>query len=404
MINCRYLIIGAGIVGMTIARELVARGINDILIIDKEADVGVHASGRNSGVLHAGIYYHTDSQKAAFCHGGSTLMKAFCDENQIPVNRCGKVIVTRTKKEVETLHTLYERAKANGASVSLISEDQLNDVEPLAKTVDQALLSHDTAVVNPKQVVTALKNELISAKVNFIFNCEFIDRKSKAAVTTTAGDIEFRYCINASGAHGETIAEAFDVGKDYRSLPFKGTYQVFTPGADGLTVNGNIYPVPDLRNPFLGVHFTRSASGEIYVGPTAIPCFGRENYHGLKGIGAECLPIVYRSIAMFIKHPGFRHAALTEPRKYIREFIYRDAAKLVKNIDRSQLVSCQKVGIRPQLIHWPTKQLVMDFLFEQTDNSLHILNAISPAFTCSMSMAKHLVNQVISHEKQKVSL
>ena len=257
------------------------------------------------------------------------------------------------------------------------------------------MLSHDTAVVNPKLVLKELMRDLLESGVRFLFSNSFIGLVSKKIAKTQKHSIHFNYCINAAGAYADKIATHFGLASDYHSLPFKGTYKKFVPSEDRVTVNGNIYPVPDLRNPFLGVHFTRSAENEIYVGPTAIPCFGRENYSGLHGIDKELMAILFSSAALFTTNSGFRRVALTEPRKYIRQFLYKDASKLVKGLKKSELVACQKVGIRPQLIHWPTKTLVMDFLFKKADNSLHILNAISPAFTCSMAMAKNLANELL---------
>ena len=391
-----YLIIGAGIIGLTIARELVARGAKDILIIEKESRPGVHASGRNSGVLHAGIYYHSDTNKARYCQQGSKLMKQFCHARGLPICSTKKVVVTRSEQEITTLNNLYVRAQANGATVSMIDQQELREVEPLARSVEHALLSHDTAVVNPNQVMMALVDELAENGVAIQLGCAFLSRISENCVKTNQGAIEFQFCINAAGSYAEVIAQHFGLGHEYRSLPFKGTYKKFIPTPGGPTVNGNIYPVPDLRNPFLGVHFTRSAAGEIYVGPTAIPCFGRENYQGVRGVGAELLPVLFGSAHLFFTNPGFRRVALTEPRKYLLEFLYRDAKKIVKQLDKAQLHRSTKVGIRPQLIHWPSKTLVMDFLFEKTHNSLHVLNAISPAFTCSMAMARDLVADILA--------
>lgn len=400
--HCSILIIGAGIIGLTVARELLSKGYNDILIIDKETDVGVHASGRNSGVLHSGIYYHGDTNKAKFCQAGSQLMKAFCKTYDLPVYECGKAIVARYASELPTLEMLYERATVNGARVEMISEQKLKSKEPLALTVEQALWSHDSAVVNPKIVMATLKRILVEQGVCFLHDCEFLGLQQEQVAITSCGTVQFDQCLNAAGAYAERVAHHFNIAHEYCSLPFKGIYKRFIPKANQETVNGNIYPVPDLRNPFLGVHFTRSATGDIYVGPTAMPCFGRENYQGIKGLHSEWLTIMARTAVLFCYNAGFRHVALTEPRKYMSEFLYRDAKRLVQHLHRDQLVSSVKVGIRPQLIHWPSKTLVMDFLLKKTPTSFHVLNAISPAFTCAMSMAQHIVNEWMHHPNEVV--
>ena len=147
------------------------------------------------------------------------------------------------------------------------------------------------------------------------------------------------------------------------------------------TVNGNIYPVPDIRNPFLGVHFTRSVEGDVYLGPTAIPAFGRENYGIVSGIDAEAFRIALEDAVLFLVNPQFRSVALTEPKKYFPSYFFHDAARLVKQLTPGDIAPSSKVGIRPQLVNWETKQLVMDFMVQADGDALHVLNPISPAFT-----------------------
>lgn len=389
--------------GLTIARELLKKGITDILVLEKEQTIGMHASGRNSGVMHAGIYYQKDSLKAKFCQSGSRLMKAYCQENGLHLLESGKVIVTRDESEIDGLNTLFTRAQANGARVSLIDKQQLNEIEPSAFTIDKSIYSPDTAMIDPRQVLSTLEKELTVKGVRILTDCAFQQLKNKTTAVTSKGTIEFKQCINAAGSYADKVAHAFGVGLEYKMLPFKGTYRELSPGAN-CHINGNIYPVPDARNPFLGVHFTRNVHGVVTVGPTAIPCFGRENYQGLAGINQEAISILGGSARLLLKNQGFRRVAMTEPKKYLNRYLYKDAARLVKQLKRSDLMPSNKVGIRPQLIHWPTKKLVMDFLVERTDNSLHLLNSISPAFTCSMATAAQLVESYLVPEKGKESL
>ena len=173
-VNADILIVGGGIIGLTIARELVQKGHQDIIIIDKEKDLAKHASGRNSGVLHAGIYYAPDSLKARSCLSGNFLMRDYCKEKQLPLLETGKVIVTRNEKEIPSLKELYQRAIANGARVDIIDQHQLEEIEPNARTVENAIYSHDTAVVDPKKVMLSLQADLVSTgKVQFFLNCAF---------------------------------------------------------------------------------------------------------------------------------------------------------------------------------------------------------------------------------------
>jgi L-2-hydroxyglutarate oxidase len=389
------LVVGGGIIGLTVARELVRAGRSGVVILEKEPELGRHASGRNSGVLHAGIYYAPDSAKARTCLAGNRLMRAFCKEKGLPVLEAGKVIVARTEEELPTLDELHRRASANGARVRFVDEKELAEIEPMARTVGKALHSLDTAAVDPKAVLRALREELEGAGARIVTGCRFLGRDGPDAVQTSAGRIRFGRLVNAAGAHCDEVARAFGVGEHYRLIPFKGIYRKLRPGAS-FPVNGNIYPVPDIRNPFLGVHFSRSVHGDVYLGPTAIPALGRENYGLLRGAGGEAFAIALADAALFFTNPKFRTVALTEPRKYLPSYFHRDAARLVKRYDPSLFVAADKVGIRPQLVDWRTKELVMDFLVEARDATVHVLNPISPAFTSSMDLARTIVREHLS--------
>jgi L-2-hydroxyglutarate oxidase LhgO len=390
------LIVGAGIIGLTIARELVKAGHGDIVVIEKEPEPGRHASGRNSGVLHAGVYYAPDSLKARSCLNGNFLMRDYCKERGLPILENGKVIVTRTSEELAALDELYRRATANGAKVELIDERQLAAIEPNAKTVERALFSHYTAVVDPKAVLQSLKAELeASGRVEIRCNCRLTGVKGSGTAVTSQGEIGFRRIVNAAGAYCDKVARMFGVAENYRLIPFKGIYCQLRPDTPR-TVNSNIYPVPDIRNPFLGAHFTRSVHGHVYLGPTAIPAFGRENYGIVAGIDGEGFGILLADLVLFLANPLFRSVALAEPLKYLPGYFFRDAARLVKELKPTDIVSSGKVGIRPQLVDWETKQLVMDFLVVTDGPSLHILNPISPAFTSSMDLAQGIVRSHFS--------
>ncbi|HUL61111.1 MAG TPA: FAD-dependent oxidoreductase [Anaeromyxobacteraceae bacterium] len=382
------LVVGGGIVGLTVARELRARG-REVVVLEKEAELGRHASGRNSGVLHAGIYYAPDTVKARTCLAGNRLMKAYCRERGLPLLEGGKVIVARSEAELPVLDELHRRATANGARVEMVDARQLAEIEPMARTVERALLSHETAVVDPRVVLAALRADLERDGVRIATGCRFLRLAGPSAAETTLGRIGFGRLLNAAGARCGEVARVFGVAGHLRLIPFKGIYRKLRPGAR-FPVNGNIYPVPDIRNPFLGVHFTRSVHGDVYLGPTAIPALGPENYGLLRG-AEGALRILAEDAALFVANPKFRQVALTEPRKYLAHYFHRDAALLVKTYDPGLFARADKVGIRPQLVDWRTKELVMDFLVEARDGSVHVLNPISPAFTSSMDLARTIV-------------
>jgi len=390
------LIIGGGIVGLTLARELIQQGRDRILIIEKESQLGMHASGRNSGVLHAGIYYPPETLKAQLCLKGNLMLQDYCREKNLPMAHVGKVIVARTDNEIPMVETLYHRALQNGAKVDLIDETQLATIEPHARTCQKALYSHYTTIVDNKAILASLQDDLQkSGKVKIEFETAFIKTINANTIETTKGLIQFNTLINAAGAFADKVAHAFDAGKSYYLIPFKGIYKKLIKEKSHL-VNGNIYPVPDLRNPFLGVHFTRNLQGDVYIGPTAIPALGRENYGILQGIDSEACKILLNQAILFCTNSKFRSVALQEPKKYFSSYFYQDAKKLVKELQPDWIIPTQKVGIRPQLIDIHKKELMMDFLIEKKDNTLHILNAISPAFTSSMAFAHYVVNQYLN--------
>jgi L-2-hydroxyglutarate oxidase LhgO len=393
-ITADVLIVGAGIMGLTIARELVRNRWQNIVIIEKEMEAGKHASGRNSGVLHAGIYYAPDSLKAKSCLNGNFLMKAYCREKQLPLLETGKVIVARSADELPVLETLFARAVANGAKVDMLNEKELAAIEPNARTVRQAIFSHYTAVVDPRKILNSLQDDLVrSGNVKFLFNCAFETAIGSHTVQTQCGRIRFKRFINAAGAHCDRVSKAFGIGTRYRLIPFKGIYRKLKKDS-AWRIRGSIYPVPDIRNPFLGVHFTRNIHGDVYLGPTAIPAFGRENYGIFAGLDKEAIDILLSDAHLFTTNSQFRTVALTEPRKYFFPWFFQDAAALVKTLEPSDVEPAAKVGIRAQLVDWRTGELVQDFQVIQDGDCLHLLNPISPAFTSSMDLAQKIVRMI----------
>ncbi|MFQ5646312.1 MAG: L-2-hydroxyglutarate oxidase [bacterium] len=389
------LICGCGIVGLTLGRELLRSGYENIVIMEKEEKIGQHASGRNSGVLHAGIYYAPDKLKARFCLKGNRLMKEYCRQKGLPILETGKVIVTRGEEELDTLQKLYDRSLKNGAKVKLIDEQELSEIEPLARTCKKALYSYYTAVVDPRKILDSLYDDLISSgKVRILKSCRFTGITGGQTVTTSCGTLGYGLFINAAGAHSDKVAHAFGVGLDYKFIPFKGIYRKLIKEKSSL-VNGNIYPVPNMANPFLGVHFTKDVYGDVYLGPTAIPALGRENYGLVRGMDLELFEILYREALLFFSNAQFRQVALTEPKKYFFKNFFEEAEKLVKKLEPADIEESDKAGIRPQLLDWRRRELVMDFMVIKKGNTVHILNAVSPAFTCSIPFAEYVVNEYI---------
>jgi L-2-hydroxyglutarate oxidase len=392
--DCDILIIGCGITGLTIANELVKRNFENIIIIEKESQAGSHASGRNSGVLHSGVYYSPGSLKARFCVEGNRLMKEYCMENGLRINNIGKVIVAADEKRLDSLYELKRRADHAGATANIIDNKQLSKIEPNAYTFEKALYCPDASVVSPHEILESLTDRLNSSgKVTIKFNTSFKGLNGSNRVITSSGVVGFKKIINAAGAYAEKIAQVFELAQEYNIIPIKGTYKILKKESSGL-VTGNIYPVPDLDNPFLGVHFTSSVDGTVYAGPTAIPALSRENYGLLEKLDNETPKILIRDGLLTLYNNSFRSAALKEVKKYFDHYFYKEAKTLVPKLKMGDLVSSNKIGIRPQLVHWPTKKLVMDFIVLKDGDSMHILNAISPGFTTSMSFSKYIVDKL----------
>ncbi len=400
--SCDFLVVGAGIVGLAITNELLLRGCKNILVLEKEKSLGAHSSGRNSGVLHAGIYYAPDSLKAKYCIEGNRLMRDFCRENGVAISECGKVIVADSEEKLEGLLELQQRAKRNGVESYLVDEKELAEIEPHAVTFEKAIYSPATSVFDPPGVLEALYSEIKrTGKARVLFDTTFIGKKEDRVALTSRGDISYGKLINAAGLHADVVARHFGVGLRYRSIPFMGSYRELTEKSSHL-VRGNIYPVPDARMPFLGVHFTRSTSGRVFIGPTAVPVLGRESYGFLEDLGLESFRFLYRNASMFMSDNGFRANAFSEAKKYLGSHFYSEAKKLVPALLPRNLTSSAKTGIRSQLVDWKEKKFVMDYVVFAEGDSLHVLNAISPAFTSSMSFAKHVADILLEEKAPQV--
>ena len=390
-----YVIIGSGIIGMTIARALREAGPDaTILIIDKEPHEAAHASSRNSGVLHAGFYYSADSLKAKFTVDGNRAMKEYCRHNHLPINACGKLVVAQNEEELAKLFELEARGKRNGSNVRIINEHEARALEPNVRTFKKALYSPDTASIDPKQVCAFLKSDLQRDGIEFLFQAKFIG-KINGGISTSQGDIQADKIINCAGLYADKIAKSFGFGARYTIIPFKGLYLKYTKNSTDVRMN--IYPVPNLNNPFLGVHFTKTVSGEIKIGPTAIPALWRENYAGSANFKLdECASILSHEARLFLTNAfGFRRLAREEVRKYNKKYFVGLAQNMVQSIDPAGFTEYTKPGIRAQLLDKTTSKLVDDFLVEADRHSIHVLNAVSPAFTCAIPFGRFVVKTFV---------
>ncbi len=396
MITYDYCIIGAGIIGLSIAQNLIEKYPKaNIILIEKETDVALHASGRNSGVLHAGFYYSAESLKAKFTKQGNKLLTQYCLDNNIKINQCGKIIVASNDDEIKGLEELKKRGDTNGVELHWLDDKELKTKYPNINTVKKALYSPTTSTVDPKEVCEHIYQDLKQKNVNISLNTKYIKKIDSNSIKTSNQNIKFKKLINCAGLYADKIAKDFRFAKDFTIIPFKGIYLKDHLNKNNLQIN--IYPVPNLKNPFLGVHFTLTVNNEAKIGPTAIPAFWRENYGGLDNFSLnEFISILaYESKLFFTNAFGFRVLAYEEVRKYYKPFLLNLAKKLQSNSSYDGFDTWSTPGIRAQLLDTKTLELVQDFVVQGDDNTIHILNAVSPAFTSSFPFTNWVIENYI---------
>ena len=396
-----FVIIGGGIVGLTIAENLLNKNKNSsIAIFEKENTLAQHSSGRNSGVLHAGFYYTADSLKAKFTRDGNFAMKKFCIDNKLKLNYSKKVVVAKNKDEDSTIYELYERGIKNNVDVKIINKNELKKIDDNVKTYDVSLYSPNTATVDPVEICNKLEFNLIQSGVVFFKNTPFISRKgSKSFFSSENRVFHYEKLINCAGLYADKIARKFGYSKRMSIVPFKGIYLKYTGKKPPVKVN--VYPVPNLKKSFLGVHYTITVNNEVKIGPTSIPAFWRENYTGFKNFKLnELIKILLVEGELFLKNSfGFRSLAFDEIKKYNRKHFVNLASSMVYNFDEKGFNKWIRPGIRAQLLNHDNNELVMDFVVQGDNETTHVLNAVSPAWTCSFPFADYIVNKYILNEK-----
>jgi len=395
------VIIGGGMVGLSIAKNLLDSNKCKefkIAIIEKENSTGIHSSGRNSGVLHAGLYYPPSSIKAQVCVRGKRRLEKWIKDNGLSYNQCGKIIVAQESHLDSQLDVIANRGLKNGANVEILSEQELKVRLPIARSASgRAVWTPDTAVVNPKEVICTLTKEILGKGAELFTNQKNwkIDGDKKGIVLEKGERINFGYLVNCAGIHAKEIAREYGIGEEFSVMPFKGLYWKINPNSS-INITTNLYPVPDLDVPFLGVHFTpASDSSYISIGPTATLAVGRESYDGFENL--ELFQLT-NSLKILLRQYTFNEGNI---RKYVHEqaFLWLkdkmmvEAKKLVPSIKEEYVEVSSKVGIRSQLFNHSKNRLENDFVYRKTESSLHVLNAISPAFTASFELADLIINQ-----------
>ncbi|MEV4628908.1 L-2-hydroxyglutarate oxidase [Micromonospora sp. NPDC049523] len=394
----RYVVIGGGIVGLATAHRIILdRPDAEVTVLEKESRLAAHQTGHNSGVIHAGVYYKPGSLKAELCRAGSQSMVDFCAEQDIPVQRCGKLIVATDQAELPRLRALHERALANRLPVRLLTPAEAAEYEPAVRCV-AALRVESTGIVDFTAVCTALASlaEKAGARIRLGARVTGISTRGGGpagaeelvVTTSTVGEVVADVLVNCAGLHADRVARLAGVSPSARIVPFRGEYYELRPERRDL-VRGLIYPVPDPQFPFLGVHLTRMIDGSVHAGPNAVLALAREGYSWGR--------VNLRELADAVSYPGLWRLArkhlgygLTEVRRSLsRQLFAASLARLVPELTERDLVP-SAAGVRAQAIA-RNGSLVDDFLIVAAHRQVHVLNAPSPAATSSLEIAKHIV-------------
>jgi len=391
--RCDLAIVGGGILGLAVARELIARNPgSSVCVLERETELAAHQTGHSSGVIHAGLYYEPGSLKARLCVQGARELYEYCAERGIPHERCGKVIIATDASELPRLQELERRGRANGVpELRRIDSAGIEEIEPHARGI-AGLLSPATGIVDFPAVAHAYARDLVEAGGVFSLGCEVLGvaPASRALrLSHNQGSTEARHAIFCAGAWADRLAVAAGADPDPRIVPFRGAYLRLLPERRHL-VRSLIYPVPDPRLPFLGVHLSRHIGGEVLIGPTALIVGARDAYrlHRLRGrdlLETLTWPGTWRMLA------GHWSTGVSELRHAsMRSTLVRAATRYVPELETAD-VRPSFAGIRAQALGRDGR-LLDDFLMSATERALHLRNAPSPAATASLAIARHVVD------------
>ena len=390
-----FAIIGSGIIGLTLAFKLKQKFNNSkIAIFEKEPNSISHGSGRNSGVLHSGIYYEPGSLRANLCVTGVKELKEYIKSENLWINECGKLLLPTSEYSYSNLENLFNRAKKNGVEINKIKNEEIKRIEPNTNCqFEYGLHVPFTSVADPKEVSKSLIENLKKMNVEINYNSKIL-KISEQKLFTQNNTIEAGHIFNCAGLFADEIAKNSNLEFRYNFLPFKGKYWKIKN--KNFKLNHLVYPIPDLRYPFLGLHSSHNRHGDFYIGPSSTPVFGREQYNGILGDNLkESISLIFNfSKKIIFNENKLRTLALQELSLLTKRGFFNQIKKMFNNINPDDLeLSDQKVGIRSQIFDPQSKNLVNDFVVINQKNTTHVLNAISPAWSASFAFADHLINE-----------
>lgn len=386
-----FLIIGGGIVGMSTAMQLLNRFPDKkVLVLEKESGPAHHQTGHNSGVIHAGVYYTPGSLKAKFCLEGNRDTKAFCQENGIRYEECGKLLVATNALEMERMKALWERTEANGLERYWLSAAELREREPNITGVG-GIFVPSSGIVDYKEVTRAMARRFVEGGGEIRYNTEvtgLLERATEVQVKTPGGDFSTRYLISCSGLMADRVVRMLGLRPEFRICPFRGEYYLL-PEKHNRIVNHLIYPIPDPSMPFLGVHLTRMIDGTVTVGPNAVLAWKREGYRKTDiSLRDSLQTLTYPGILKVLKQ-NLKPGLIELKNSLFKSGYLQQVRKYCPILGKSDLTP-YPAGVRAQAVSEDGK-LIDDFLFVKTARTINVCNAPSPAATSALPIGRHII-------------
>lgn len=388
------VVVGGGVIGCAVARTALLKHPHlKLILLEREPAIAMHQSGRNSGVLHVGYNQKPGTTKARFVVEGNRRIREYCQIRNLPLLQDGIVVVAQNAAEEKTIAELHKRGKENGAQVELIDQNRLRHLEPHAQGTS-ALWAPEGASFDAVAFTQALAND-VKTQGGELSLAEDVLTLSESAqsieVRTAKRTLQTKFLVNAGGLRADRLAHQLGIGSAFQIIPFRGEYYQLTANQCSF-VRAHVYAAPDLNFPFLKVHFSRTITGQVTIGPGAVLAFGRHAYDRFSLHLPDLLEMLgFKGFWQMVCSEEFRKLATDEWRKSLfRRAVYDEARQLIPAIQYHDLIP-YRAGIRAQLVNSSGK-LVDDLVVEQTNRSLHVLNAVSPALTCSLPFADHLLS------------
>lgn len=391
-----FIVVGGGIIGLTMARQL-SKDFpkSSIAILEKELSCGLHASTNNSGVIHAGFYYTPGSTKAVISRKGNQYLSEYCLQNKVPFINTGKLLVARNDEEYNNMAHFIDVGKKNQVPCQIIDLKEAKSIEPnVASKYDKVFYSPTTSIADQKVLIKTLVKELKSNSISVLTDTQFLSKEANQnIINTSKGRVEFKYLVNAAGQYADTVAKTFGKAKNYDIMPVIGVYRNYNVPARPPLFKTLIYPVPMLEVQFPGAHWCMDTDGVLKLGPNFTPVLWREQYSLLNNFSLKEAGVNFKNYFLILlseKRYTYVKMMLYEFLKFGKSVMIKDIQDMTAFKIDPKLISFGKPGIMAQLFNNKTKELMNDFIVEYDEQSFHILNAVSPGWTCSFAYVEYL--------------